>query len=1003
VISLVLAMLWTRRGQAIILALLALCAVAAAVAAPAYLTAADRAVAVGQIANADVAERSLVIAGVQNDRDDDGSRIDFKAVGSTLIDLPGFTYTYAAEFTAIGIRPGRQNADRFVFRQDACSHLRIVGGRCPAAEGEVMVGAVTATRLHLAPGQPVTMRAGRYSDDPGNPGYVPDGRAKRLVITGIYRVTAPQETYWGTHGYFTAVPGLGPGEPIFTDVATFNAMDHGDTAKAIDGTAGPDALDPDNLGVLRAGLAALDSDPSELGPALQIKTEIPALLERIDVGRSAAHVLVPVLAVPLVLLACFSIFLAVGYGTEARQPELAVVALRGARWWTRWWLAIGENIAAVACGAVAGCVAAQLMVNVVSAVRLGAGVDQSWDSLRYAPYAALAALAAAVLAQRRQLLRPVATLLRRNAVAGDRRVPAIEAVIVLLAIVATVQLVISEGALTGVGLPAPAFLMLAVAVLAARLLLPVVTRYAVRALDRGHLAAALAAFQLSRRPGAQRLFALLVATVAVAGYAACAIDVANGGRAVQSGLGVGADRVLDVGNSVFRSQLLTAVRNVDPDGRYAMAVVRLPTLGPTEPPGLAVDATRLAAVANWPSGGPSPAQLASRLHPQAPEPPVFTGTRITVEATGSGLDEEQNLQLEAAVSSTAGAGDALVQLGRIRNGRFRYQQRVGVCEKGCRLNGFQILETGALNKVTGRLVVHSLGPADSTGALADPAHWRMVRYGTVGGDPAGLSITLDAPGGLLGGAWINPADSPYPLPAAWSGAAPIAGSITGAGGGPLPITPAGTLSAVPRLGRHANLVDLEWADRLATDAGKALEPQVWLGPHAPADIVDRLSAQGLQITGDTRADQVGRQLDRQGAALSLWFYALAGVLSVLLGAGALVLAAAVDRARRVEDLSALRAQGLRRGPLGRATSWTYPVLVAIATVVGLATALIAWLATGWALPLAGIDPPDLPLPARPGALTVLGTTVAVFLVLVLVAAATGQDLRRRVTGTKRSA
>jgi hypothetical protein len=579
-------------------------------------------------------------------------------------------------------------------------------------------------------------------------------------------------------------------------------------------------------------------------------------------------------------------------------------------------------------------------------------------------------------------------------------VPTVEVLIVLLAILATVQLVISDGALTGVGLLAPAFLMLAVAVLAARLLLPAVTRYAVRALDRGHLAAALAAFQLSRRPGAQRLFALLVASVAVAGYAACAIDVADGGRAVQSGLGVGAGRVLDVGNSVFRSQLLTAVRNVDPDGRYAMAVVRLPKLGPDEPPGLAVDSTRLAAVANWPSGDLPADRLASRLHPEAAAPPVFTGSPITVEATGSGLDEERDLRLEAAVSSTAGAGDAIVQLGRLSNGRVRYQQRVAMCEKGCRLNGFQIVQAGTVNKVTGRLVIHSLNTTDPAGPLADPARWRMIRYGTVAADPAGLSITLNAPGGLLGGAWINPVDAPYPLPAAWAGAAPIAGSITGAGGGPVPVTPAGTLSAVPALGRHATLVDLEWADRLATDAGRALEPQVWLGPDAPADIVDRLSAQGLQITGDTRADQVGRQLDRQGPALSLWFYALAGVLAVLLGAGALVLAAAVDRARRVEDLSALRGQGLRRGPLGRATSWTYPVLVAIATVIGLVTALIAWLATGWALPLAGIEPPDLPLPAWPGALTVLGATVAVFLFLVIVAAGTGQNLRRRVTGKK---
>jgi hypothetical protein len=1006
VISLVLAMIWSRRGQAVTLALLALFAVAAAVAAPAYLTAANRAIAAGQIATADVTERSVTFNGVQNDRDaqaGDAGQIDFKDLGQALIKIPGFAYVYASEFPAIGIEPGRRHANRFVFRQNACAHLRMVSGRCPFAEGEVIVGAATADRLHLVAGQSVTMSAASFSDDPSNPGYIPDGEARKLVIAGVYRVRAPAEAYWGSHGYFSAVPGLGPGEPVFTTMGTFEAMDHGETAKAIDGAAGPQALDPDRLDELRAGLAALSSDTAELGGAVQISTGIPALLDRIDTGRAAARLLVPVLAVPLILLACLSIFLAVGYGTEGRQPELAVVALRGSRWWTRWWLAIGENIAAVLVGAVAGCVTGQLLVNAVAAARFpGVGVDPGWESLRYAPYAALTALLAAVLAQRRQLLSPVANLLRRNAAAHRRRVSAAEAVIVLLAVVATAQLVISGGDLTGVGLFAPAFLMLAVAFVAARLLLPAVSRFAGRALRRGNLGVALAAFQLSRRPGAQRLFALLVATVAVAGYAACTIDVAAGGRAVQASLGVGADRVLDVGGSVYRSQLLTAVRNVDPDGRYAMAVVHMPSASHNEPPGLAVDTTRLTAVANWPSGGPSAGELASRLRPPAAAPVVLTGPDLTIEATGDGFDDKDGLRLVASVSSTTGSGDALVQFGAIRNGPFRYHQRAGVCAKGCRLNGIELVTAPSIDDPTGRLVITSLGAAEPTASLAEPGRWRMPRYGTVTADPAGLRITLSAPGGLNGGAWVNPVDAPYPLPLAHAGDSSPAGSMTGAGGDPLPFREVGRLPAVPGLGRHATLVDLEWADRLATDAREALRPQVWLGPAAPPDIVDRLLAQGLTITGDTRAGQVHERLDRQGPALSLWFYALAGVLSVLLGAGGLVLAAAVDRARRVEDLSALRSQGLSRGRLAWATSWTYPILVAVAAVVGLVTALIAWLATGWTLPLAGIDPPDLPRPAWPGVVTMVGTTVAVFVVLVLVAAVTGQDLRRRVIRARSS-
>ncbi|MGX6607132.1 FtsX-like permease family protein [Micromonosporaceae bacterium Da 78-11] len=1007
-ISLVLAMVWTRRGQAVTLALLALFAVASAVASPAYLAATGRAVAAGQIATALPAERGLVVSAVQNDRADESTGdpsvdIDFTNVGPALIDLPGFTYVFSAEFPAMGIEPGVQRASRLVFRQDTCEHVRIVSGRCLIGEGEVIIGAATADRLKLVAGDRITLGAAKFNQDPRTPGYLPDGVPKQLVVAGVYQVVDPGETYWGTHGYFTALPGRGPGEPVFTDSATRRAMDHGNTEMAIDGTAGPQALNVDHLDELRAGLENLQQSRAKLGTAIQINTGMPELLDRIDAGRAAARLLVPVLAVPLVLLACFSIFLAVSYGTDGRQPELAVVALRGARWWMRWWLATGESLAAVVAGAIAGCVTGQLLVNAVAAARFpGVGTDPDWSSLRYAPLAALAALLAAVLAQRRQLLSPVATLLRRNpAVANGPRALAVEALIVLLALVTGLQLVVSGGTLTGVGTLAPAFVILALALLAARALLPAVTRYAGWALRRGRLGVALAGFQLSRRPGAQRLFALLVATVAVAGYAGSAVDVATRGRAVQAGLGVGADRVLTV-QPATRSQLLHATHAVDPDGRFAMAVTRLPNSGADEPLGLAVDSPRLAAVAIWPDGAPPAATVATGLRPAAAEPIILAGQDLSLRATSTGIVAGRELKLNLAVSSMTGLGDTVVQLGELHEGPYDYGQRVGICRDGCRLNGIQLAVGSTVVGVTGRIVLTGLGTtnptrvAASAAQLADPSRWRLPDSGRLSAAPGGLQIDVDAPSGLPGGAWIHPVDAPYPLPVADAGRTATAGVLTGLDGNTLPVTVIATLPAVPRIGVHATLVDLEYADRLAVDGATALLPQVWLNPRAPADILDRLAAEGLTVLDDTRSAQVRRQLDEQGPALALWFYVLAGTLSVLLGAGALVLAAAVDRSRRVEDLSALRTQGLSRPMAGRATLWTYPVLVAIAAVVGALTALIAWGVTGWALPLAGLDPPDLPLPAWPRVLALLGTTVAVFLVLALVATATGRDLHRRI-------
>jgi hypothetical protein len=72
------------------------------------------------------------------------------------------------------------------------------------------------------------------------------------------------------------------------------------------------------------------------------------------------------------------------------------------------------------------------------------------------------------------------------------------------------------------------------------------------------------------------------------------------------------------------------------------------------------------------------------------------------------------------------------------------------------------------------------------------------------------------------------------------------------------------------------------------------------------------------------------------------------------------------------------------------------VLVVIAGVTGLLAALAGWALTGWALPLAGLNPPDLPLPRWPRIPALAGTVLAVMALLVLVAAATGRDLRRRI-------
>src|SRR5690349_2340421 len=313
--ALVLAMVWSRRGQALTLALLAMVSVAAAVAAPAYVQAADRAVAAGQVETSLPRERSLQVSKIEDARSGEGDSLSFTNVGPALVAFPGFSNVFSAEYPTLGIEPDVKLRSRFVYRQDVCSHLSIVAGRCLIGEGEVVIGEQTARRRSLAPGDAIELTYAEFSQDPRTPRFEPKGQPKRVTVVGTYRVPDPTAVYWGTHGYFAADPGPRAGEPVFADSATLSTMDHGKTQLSIDSAAGPGALDVDKLAGAQAALDGLRDMTIKIGAPILTETGIPDLLARIEAGRAAARVIVPVIAVPLVLLSCFVIFLAVGYGT----------------------------------------------------------------------------------------------------------------------------------------------------------------------------------------------------------------------------------------------------------------------------------------------------------------------------------------------------------------------------------------------------------------------------------------------------------------------------------------------------------------------------------------------------------------------------------------------------------------------------------------------------------------------------------------------------------------
>jgi hypothetical protein len=505
---------------------------------------------------------------------------------------------------------------------------------------------------------------------------------------------------------------------------------------------------------------------------------------------------------------------------------------------------------------------------------------------------------------------------------------------------------------------------------------------------RGRLSAALAGYQLSRRPGAVRLFALITAAVAVTGYAAAAVDVAARGRAEQAGVGTGAARVVSVG-PVSRRGLLAAVHEVDPDGRYAMAAVRLPA-GTTGQRVLAVDTRRLGAVATWGGTGPGPAEATARLRPAEPSPYRLSGARLTLDITAENFQPGRPVSVTAVLSPVGGLADEVAELGELASGRQAYAVDTPGCAGGCELKTLQIAARQGSVDVTGRVSLHAIG-----GVPVSSATWRSTQGGRVTTDAGGLVVEVASLNGLTEGIFLQPGGVPFPMPVAAAGPS-VPATLTGLDNRPLPVAPVLRLPVVPGLGVPAVLADLDYADRLATDATLTGTGQVWLAASAPTDVTVRLRDAGLVVTADVRAEQVRAGLDEQGPALALWFYVIVAALATALAAGALVLAAAVDRPRRIEDLSALRGQGLDRAAVRRATLWAQPVLVAAAVLAGTGIALLGWRLTGWALPLAGLDAPAFPLPLLPRAGTTAATAAVSFVVLAGAAVLAGRRTLREI-------
>ncbi|MFG2042881.1 FtsX-like permease family protein [Dactylosporangium sp. NPDC048998] len=970
-----------------------LCAIAAA--GPQFAAAAMARAAAADIDTAAPAQRLLTVRrGAPAAGDPEGALAEFRRTVEAILPPGSARPVLGLTRTLISIAGSARTAP-VAYRDDACAHMRITGV-CPDAAGEAVVSRHAANTLGVHEGDPLTLRTEA-------------GLEVTLRVTGVYERADESGEYW-------AEPMFGPGriaageeslDPVFVDLATF-ADAHLDEPTAV--YTAP--LPPWLVGGLSAGavaerLAATRTALRDKGFDLVPPSE--DLLRAVDADRGAIRR--GLLAGWVQALAlCWLALAVVGRHTaQDRRQDVALLKLRGATRRRTARLIVGQHLLpmliAVPVGVPLGIAGARAAAGAGVLAADGAAIAR----LTAAAVAGALAAGVAVLAlgEAPALRAPVAALLRRVPPRGSGRRVTLDVVVLAVAAAALYQVRASGPG--GVGAAAPALVALAAATLLARLFAAGSARLGGGALRYGRVRLALGALRFSRGPGVDRIFVLMAVAVALLGLAAEGAAAGRARRAERVSVELGAGQVLAV-QAANPTALLAAVRQADPQGRTAMAVLADPA---ASPPVLAVDAGRVAAVADWRAQYGAP----GALQPPGPRPdplPLIHGSALALTA---GNASARPLRVLMTLRQAAAGADLTVALGPVPPGEHEVSAPVRGCEPppGCRLVGLRLAgeedADGRPAKPPGgsALTVRALRQQGPDAVILDAANLGDQRRWR--GAAAGIGMGVGARAGALTLRYPQreqdaaPADNqayvvdtPAAVPVILAGPAPkawLAGDpalpLFGAAG--VRVRVAATAPLLPVYGPAGVLADLDAVLRAAPDAGLIGVPQVWIARGTPPAAVDRiterLAAAGVSVSGaDTATARLDR-LGRHGAALAAGFQLLAAGAGLLLAAVAAAAAVTVQQRARVREWHALRAQGLPARAPAAVEAGGQAALAGLAGLGGVLVAVVADRLTGAAAAAVADDWSWLPAPQalRPATLGVVGLAA-----VAVLAAASGAAL-----------
>ena len=944
-------------------------AIAGAAIGPMFLQSADSSALSGVLASAPAGESNLVIV---NDILNTEARVAaasdaaVKIAGHGLLGNPILTTDLGVNLTA---NKGQPYAADLVGRTGVCHHLHFVAGRCPNGGLEVALSDRSASFIHRTIGETIPIKTtaeALFNTPQGTTGLKGPTKTTTAVIVGIYQPPSSVDTvYWAGGDYFpygtgsSAAPTLDAiiattptvlriagtkfvyRRTVLTNSAfTFSSSIPWNMASVVR-----------NRGVIPGVIASIRSKLFH-DYALQVSTSLPS--EMTAASNDDGTILPIILSIDLqvVLLALLVLYVLGRSSANARRLEADFARRRGFPRSTLLALAVSEPIALATAALPVGVLVAWLVLRDIGSSFFAAGtsVTLTWPSVAAGVGGYVAAVLAATLASY--------SLWRRSETQSSSRranvaAIALDAAGVALALAGLIA-VTTSGALNGshtspLAAIAPGLLALGAAIIGLRLF-GFIFSLAVRATRGSRKVAWFLAFrQVARRPEMLRRLLPLTAAVGVVLFAIGAYALAAENRSSAASFETGADRVVIV-TPPKGADFVSDVRKADPSKHQAMAVVLS-----SAPSGelLAVDSTRLAAVAAWPSrlSRASLRAIARELNPPTHAAVTFSGSalrlRIYVSPNTAPLtvglslyDPTYEVVDTYEVTVRAGLRDYVVPL-------------EGACSSACRLV--------SLNPGFPTAIVTSSRPITFTiGQISvrDPGAWRPVRFGEgVPGswrtETSGFSIDSSKPSGVsfiipevdlgAGGIVAAPADVPALFPAvvtdelaSVSAPQPPNNRIPyeDLDGTSINLREVAQVPALPNVGQDAALMDLTLADRALTQQALYTTDEVWLTADASPRILDRLRRDGYTIGRTTTAPARAATLGRTGIASSYDLALVVTPIAALLAVGAVIFATSAEGRRRRGEITSLANASIRRSTIGRSLVLENALILTVALVIG---------------------------------------------------------------------